>query len=385
MTASATSDPRPRFIDYSGSRFTGRHVHGDHSLDLWEPVVMPKEEIDAEIARLAALPRPNNGVRRARFVHPRSVNETAHSWAPGVDVSLDVLLPGERTRPVRQNSSVVNFCIQGGGTIVQNGKPTEFGQYDVVTTPSMWVHEYVNDTAEIQVRLRYSNGALLERLKIHYVDEDPPAHGSREDDLTATAEEEGTWHHSKFGAFQLTGEGAWLMPYEGLVNPPAARIVPIHWPWEKVKAELDKYAAGLGQDYEGRRLYLLYDPVTGRSNGTTTNFFATITNRPAGITDRPHRHASAAMNYYFGGRGHSVVEGKRYEWKAGDFMFSAPGWATHAHSSEEGPVYELTIQDMPFCINTDCLLWQEDMRGPISLLGSHAGFRTNRDALARAS
>jgi hypothetical protein len=40
---------------------------------------------------------------------------------------------------------------------------------------------------------------------------------------------------------------------------------------------------------------------------------------------------------------------------------------------------------MPFCINTDCLLWQEDMKGPISLLGSHAGFLTNRDRLAKAS
>ncbi|MFT5539982.1 MAG: gentisate 1,2-dioxygenase [Alphaproteobacteria bacterium] len=375
----------PKFIDYSGSQFSGQHTHGDHSLDLWEPMVMPKEAIDAEIDRLASLSKPNNGVRRSRFVHPRSVDEKAQSWAPGVDVSLDVLLPGERTKAVRQNSSVVNFCIQGGGSIRQNGKMTKYGQYDLVTTPSMWVHEYVNDTDEMQVRLRYSNGALLERINIHYVDENPPAHGSAKDDLTVTAEEEGEWHHSKFGALQIGNEGAWLMPYEGLVNPPPAKIVSLHWPWEKVQRELDKYAESLGQDYEGRRLYLLYDPVTGRSNGTTANFFATITHRPAGISDRPHRHASAAMNYYFAGEGHSVVQGKEYPWKAGDFMFSAPGWAIHAHTADKGPVYELTIQDMPFCINTDCLLWQEDMKGPISMLGSHAGFLTNRDALAKAS
>jgi gentisate 1,2-dioxygenase len=91
------------------------------------------------------------------------------------------------------------------------------------------------------------------------------------------------------------------------------------------------------------------------------------------------------MNYYFAGEGHSVVQGKEYPRKAGDFMFSAPGWAIHAHTADKGPVYELTIQDMPFCINTDALLWQEDMKGPISLLGSHAGFQTNRDKLAKAS
>ncbi len=378
------TDLTPKFIDYSGTQTPETPTHGDHSLDLWEPMVMPKEEIEAEIDRLASMAKPNNGVRRSRFVHPRSVNEKAHSWAPGVDVSLDVLLPGERTRAVRQNSGVIDFCIQGGGTILQNGKKRSFSRYDVMTNPSMWVHEYVNDTDEMQVRLRYSNGALLERLNIHYVDENPPAHGAAGDDLTATADEIDESHASKYGAFPLTEDGAWLMPYEGLVNPPAARILPHHWPWEKVKAELDAYAAGLGQDYEGRRLYLLYDPVTGRTNGTSSNFFATITNRPGGISDRPHRHASAAMNYYFGGEGYSVVEGKEYSWKAGDFMFSAPGWAIHAHTSVVGPVYELTIQDMPFCISQDCLLWQEDMRGPISLLGSHAGFETNREKLAKA-
>ena len=45
----------------------------------------------------------------------------------------------------------------------------------------------------------------------------------------------------------------------------------------------------LGSEYVGRRLYLLYNPVTGRTNGTTPSFFATITMRPPGIVDRPHR------------------------------------------------------------------------------------------------
>ena len=43
--------------------------------------------------------------------------------------------------------------------------------------------------------------------------------------------------------------------------------------------------------------------MTGRTNGTTPNFFATITIRPPGIVDKPHRHVSAAMNYIFGGQG----------------------------------------------------------------------------------
>lgn len=371
------SNQEPYFIDKSGRRTPDKQTHGDHSLKWWEPFIIPKADIEREVERLAKLPAPNNGVRRSAIIHPQDDRQLG--VAPGVDATLDVLLPGERTSPVRQNSSIVNFCIQGAGSTVINGKRTEFQQYDVFTTPAMTVHEYVNDTKELQVRLRYSNGALLERLNIHLVDEDPPAPTA--ENLMPAAEEIKESHRNPFGSFQLTEDGAWLLPYEKLVAPDPIAIKPHLWSWRKVKAELDKLAA-LGSSYKGRRLYLLYDPVTGRSQGTTPNFFATITIRPAGIADRPHRHASTSMNFYFGGEGHSVVQGKRYEWKSGDFMFSAPGWAIHNHVADKGPVYELTIQDMPFCINTDCLLWQEDMSGPISLLGSHAGFETNREKVA---
>ena len=115
-------------------------------------------------------------------------------------------------------------------------------------------------------------------------------------------------------------------------------------------------------------------------SGTTSNFFATITIRPGNIVDRPHRHTASAINYYFAGRGYSTVEGKRYEWKAGDLMLSAPGWAIHNHASYEDPVYELTIQDSPLNIWMGSLLWQENLAQPMEALGSSGGFQTNRPA-----
>ena len=371
------SDPKAKFVDKSGRQTPDKHIHGDHSLDLWPPVVISKEDIEAEVARLAGFARPNNGVRRSMIAHPEA-DDRSLGLAPGIDVSVDVLLPGERTQRVRQNSNIVNFCIQGAGSMAINGETFEFAQYDVITTPSMAVHEYVNETGDMQVRLRYSNGAMLERLNIHLVDEDPPLHGAPDNDMTEAADEMEEGSQNPYGTFELTEDGGWLMPYEKLINPEPVEIKPHHWPWKKVKVELDKLVS-LGPKYKGRRLYLLYDPVTGRTNGTTPNFFATLTIRPGGIVDRPHRHASAALNYYFAGNGYSVVEGKRYPWKAGDLMLSAPGWAIHNHASDEGPVYELTIQDMPLNINMDSLLWQEELKGPVSLLGSHAGFETNRE------
>jgi gentisate 1,2-dioxygenase len=172
------------------------------------------------------------------------------------------------------------------------------------------------------------------------------------------------------------------MSYERLISPEVVEQTPLHWPWGNVKAELDKLTA-LGAEYKGRRLYLLYNPATGRTNGTTNSFFATMCVRPPGIVDRPHRHSSAAINYFFSGQGYSRVGGRRYDWKAGDLMLSAPGWAIHNHASGDAPVYELTIQDSPLHLAMDSLMWQEDLKKTPVLLGSHQGWRTNREALAR--
>jgi gentisate 1,2-dioxygenase len=360
--------PKAAFVDATG-------VQAPQLDDLWPSIVIPKEDIDAEIARLAEVPRPADGRRRSLIVHPMS-RGPGPGLAPGIQLSLEVLRPGERTGPIRHNSSQVVFCIQGSGRVVVDGQKRKFETYDVWNTPSMAPYVHVNDTSELQVRLVYSNAALLEKLNIHYVDNAPS------EALPQTLERDDDSLVNPFAdAMPLAGAtgGEQLMSYERLISPPVQESRALLWPWQDVKRELDKLHA-LGPSYRGRRLYLLYNPATGRTNGTTHNFFATMTIRPAGIVDRPHRHTAAAVNYYFQGEGRSVVGGKVYPWKAGDLMLSAPGWAVHNHASGDADVYELTVQDSPLNLAMDSLLWQEDMKRPPVLIGSHTGWSTNREA-----
>ena len=349
-------------------RFADRTGAVAEPMKLIAPFVVPKEAINAEIERLASLPAPANGRRESLIVNP---DAGGNAFAPGTTVTLCVLNAGEQTKAIRHNSALINFCIQGSGQTRIDGKCIKFGMYDVWNTPGWATYENYNDTNELQVRLAYSNAALLEKLQVHVIDENPPAPGAEEKSPAYTQDK------SPFGTFQLTEDGAYLMPYEQLINPEMAPHKPLHFAWTKVKQELDKLAS-LGQSYRGRRLYLLYNPATLNTNGTTGNFFATMTIRPGNIVDRPHRHTSSAINYYFAGSGYSTVEGKRYTWKAGDLMLSAPGWAIHNHASNADPVYELTIQDSPLNIWMGSLLWQENLDHPMEALGSTGGFQTNR-------
>ncbi len=343
-------------------------------VERWPALIVTREQIEAEIERLASVARPADGQRRSLVVHPRATRPGL-GLAPGIRVALEVLLPGEETEPVRHNSTQIGFAILGGGSVAIGERELSFARHDVWNHPAWATYRYRNDTHALSARLTYSNAALLEQIGIHLVEERPPAAPPRAEEPTASAPD--PKRTSPFGTFALGSDGAQLMPYETLINPPLVESRALHWPWAEVEKHLLELES-LGRDYVGRRLYLLHNPITGRTNGTTPSFFATMTIRPAGVVDRPHRHSSAAINYYFQGRGRSTVEGRILEWKAGDLMLSAPGWAVHNHASHDERVYELTVQDQPFGIATESLLWQEDLKQPPALLGTQAGFATNR-------
>jgi gentisate 1,2-dioxygenase len=341
----------------------------------WAPIVVTKEEIDAEVERLASSALPPSGRRESLIVHP-SAREFAPGMAPGIQVRLSVLKPGERTEPFRHNATEVNFCIRGQGVCEVGGQRIAFRQYDVWNHPSYSHYWHHNDGKDLQVRLTYSNVPLLQFMDVYVTDTAAPG-----ETRPAAAREvhDDPRRRNPFGMFPITDDGGLLMPYETLINPTAVESRALHFAWDKVKPQLDKLEA-LGKEYIGRRLYMYYNPATGRFNGITPNFFATMTIRPPKIIDRPHRHVSAAINYYFSGSGYSSVAGNRYEWKAGDLMLSAPGWAVHNHASYDDYVYELTVQDQPLNIYMESLLWQEDLHHPAAVLGKQEGFITNRKA-----
>ncbi|MGE3993665.1 hypothetical protein, partial [Pseudorhodoplanes sp.] len=86
----------------------------------WWPVTITREQFEEQIERLASAPHPANGRRQVQFVHP-SANPATPGLNPGVRVTLDVLLPGEETAPIRHNSTQINFCIRGRGMTIVGG------------------------------------------------------------------------------------------------------------------------------------------------------------------------------------------------------------------------------------------------------------------------
>lgn len=307
-------------------------------------------------------------MRAAEIVHPASRGEVP-GVSPALSVTIFVVLPGETIDIRRDNASRVEFCIRGSGSAMVADKRIGLGRFNAWTVPSMTRRQYRCESAEPLVWLSYSNAPLLARLGILYSDE---MDARRRGDPVEQSEAERLYVRGSAPDLPILNDGARLRGYEFLTDIEVVENKPLVWPWDEIQPHLST-VEGDGK----RTIMLLYNPATERRNGTTHSFFATISSFPPGagrpVPARGHKHSSYACNYHFLGAGESVVDGQHYAWEAGDFMLSAPSWSEHAHGTSAKGSSVLTIQDHPFQIGIESLIWQEKLGGPILTLGSEPG------------
>jgi gentisate 1,2-dioxygenase len=342
----------------------------------WDPVGLRRSDIDEAVDRLLTAPREGDDLRRVLLVHPAAAGRGT-GLAPGIEVSIETLAPGEEARPPRRNSTALALQIHGTSEVVVDAQVRQVGERDLYSVPSFAVQSHVATGTEPSVRLVFSNAALLEFLGAHLVqpveDGDEPLPETGSADLSVR-------NDGRVGAL---GSEAWRLEYERMVDPPWVPRRSWHWRWSDIQGELDRVET-LDQRYRGRRVCLPYDPTTGRTNGSTSTLVASMCVRPAHIVDRPHRHTAAAVNYFMQGSGWSRIGDRHLEWDGGDLVFVAPSWEVHHHTSGDEDVYQLAVQDNPLHLAMGSLVWQEDLGEPFRVLGGQPGFTTNRHQVESA-
>lgn len=332
----------------------------------WPALIVTRTEIDAEIDRLAGLARPINSRRACDIVHPWSVDSGA-AVTPGLSVSINVVRPGEQLELYRDNATRIEFVLRGEGSVMIGPRSLRLLKWSVTSVPSMCKRLYTNTGKEPLVWLSYSNQPLLERLGTYYCDDKISVPLPCISERSAI---EQRYVAKNAPDYPILADGARLRGYEFVTDIEVVRNKPLLWPWSEISPHL------ASEPGDGKRgLLLLVNPATGRRQGTTHSFFAALSRSPGtvrrAVPARGHKHTSFAVNYHFEGCGESVVDGQHYEWEAGDLMLSAPSWGEHAHGVTGASV--LTVQDHPFQMAIESLIWQEQMDGPILTLGSEEG------------
>jgi gentisate 1,2-dioxygenase len=353
-----------KMIDQSG--------HRDTSSPIWPPVVVRKEQFDAESTRLGSLAQPQYGIRRALLVHPES---TLNSFTPGIRVAIEVLNAGEETTPIAENGSSVSLCIAGRGQATINEEVVDFDTLDTWSTPNMAISKVINTGDERQVRLVFSDAPLLELLWARYVDDSYVPH--RDDAYTRDPLADYVYN-------MPTGEGG-IRTYQGLIDPEIVVQRPHIWRWQEVRSYLNAMRKE-GLDQRASSIALLWNPATGRFNGTTNTLTAYMSGGqdPSWMPDRyrmarSHRHTVTAINYAIAGEWRTVVERHDIRWSPGDLVLTAPAWGIHANGSCDPEPYTFTVQDAALHAAMNTSLFQEYMSKSPILLGAQPGFRSGAE------
>ena len=73
-----------------------------------------------------------------------------------------------------------------------------------------------------------------------------------------------------------------------------------------------------------------------------------ITEIPPGAETADHRHYTEAIIYILSGKGYSIIEGNKYEWKEGDII-AVPTfvWHKHANTDPDRPARFLAVSNNP--------------------------------------
>lgn len=120
------------------------------------------------------------------------------------------------------------------------------------------------------------------------------------------------------------------------------------WKWKEVRPlALDAIKNRSPAAIE-RRVLLLADPNTERSQSTVKNITAGLQILVPGEKARPHRHSMNALRFVMEGEGATtIVDGKRCTMTQGD-MILTPGWCWHEHEHQgTDTVIWLDILDFP--------------------------------------
>ena len=132
------------------------------------------------------------------------------------------------------------------------------------------------------------------------------------------------------------GGEAWSKPYSPLFK----------YEWGRTYETLTKAAqASDGSPYDGIIMQYV-NPATGGPVMKTLG--ARIQLLRGGERTKAHRHTGSIVYNVAKGSGHSIIAGKRFDWKKND-IFVVPSWAWHEHAnaSERDDAVLFSFSDLP--------------------------------------
>lgn len=307
-----------------------------NKIEPWEPVsqsvpmIWRYADLRADVLRSVELVTPEKAGRRVIYLdNPgRSDVAAAVGW---IYAGLQVMHPGERASAHRHSASAIRFIMEGAGayTVVDGHKMT-LGANDFVLTPNGTWHEHAVDAEgspciwQDGLDIPFVNAMEANFYEVH--PDLSQAVTYPVDDMTKT-----------WGNPGLTpGGGAWDKGYSPLFK----------YEWDRTYEALSSMAVARdGSPFDG----ILMEYVNPATNGPVMQTLgASMQMLRPGEATKAHRHTGSYLYQVCKGSGHSIINGKRFDWTERD-IFCVPSWAWHEHvnGSDSEDACLFCLNDLP--------------------------------------
>jgi gentisate 1,2-dioxygenase len=247
--------------------------------------------------------------------------------------------PNEVMPPHRHTPSAIRFGLTGKENFTGvEGEDMVFGPGDLVLTPQGAWHNHGCVGDDPAVNLSVLDLPLVENLNAVFFEHDYKEDGQVRNKQSARV----TPDYSE----RIYGTGGYL-PRFVRHNRSEHSSPMFAYRWEPLRELLEKHRDWEGDPYEGLCVEYV-DPVNGGPIFKTMTFFAQML-RP-GERTRPLKQTASLLLTPFegGGRGHTVVGGKRFDWKNFDTLaIPANEWYEHVNESKSQPVIFFVASDEP--------------------------------------
>ena len=222
------------------------------------------------------------------------------------------------------------------------GENITFGPGDLVLTPHDTWHNHGNEGDGGAINLSVLDMPLVNTLNATYFESEyfePDADGDRVRKDVQSERFPPDYSQRIYGKGGLMPRSVSHMRGTGDASPMYV------YRWEATREALENLRPFEGNGYEGVMVEYV-DPTTGQAPYATMTFFAQML-RPGEAT-LPLRQNASLIYTVYEGRGHSIIEGRRFDWEAFD-TFCVPGgnWCEHVNETPDGDAILFVSSDEP--------------------------------------
>ena len=294
------------------------------------PMLWRYEDLRPLVVESASLVTGGDAGRRVVYL----VNDERRDVKAAVGLlysGIQIMNPGESMTAHRHAASALRFVMEGSGawTIVE-GDRLEVGPNDFAITPGGTWHEHGNSAADNFVI--WQDGLdipLVNALDANFYQVHPDLHQVPGKVVNTSILTHGS------GILKPDGR-SWSKAYSPLLG----------YPWGKVReAVVNLSKVSNGTDFDGVIMEYV-NPVTGGSVMPTMGAHMQLL--APGLHTKAHRHTGSVVYHVAEGRGHSIINGQRFDWKEHD-IFCVPSWAWHEHVNDDpsNPAFLFSFNDFP--------------------------------------